>query len=155
MKLSKLTLFLIVSISILGCSSDGNDEEPNLFKQQFKKMAHTWAATEVTLDGADKSMDYAAFEIVFADTDTDLLHTYAVTGRPNGSPWKAAGEWAFNFDGDLLTKFQRDGGAEAIDINYVVTETTLELTFNFVGEGYAAKTAVDATGTWVFKFEKE
>lgn len=154
MKTTKLLMLALLCLSLAACSDDDDKAEPSVFEIQFKKMAHTWAATEVTLDGADKSTDFTSFKLVLDEGDEELLHTYATTGRPAGSPWKAAGEWAFDFNGEVTTKFQRDGGAEAIIINYVVTETTLQLTFGFVGDGYAAKTA-DATGTWVFKFEKE
>jgi len=145
---------LCLTAFVSGCSDDDKkDPEPSLFDIQLKKMAHTWTAAEVTLNGSDKTDDYDAFVLTLAGEEGELANTYTASGRPAGSPWKAAGEWAFDFNGEVETKFQRDGGADAINIEYVVTEKTLQLTFAFAGDGYAAKTN-DATGTWVFKFEK-
>jgi hypothetical protein len=90
------------------------------------------------------------------DKDINTLYNYSLTGRPNGvgdkSPWPASGTWKFKdgVSGVSATTIVRT--EDNLDMNYTVTETQLQLTFLYLGDGYSGRTSA-VGGEWIFVFE--
>lgn len=143
--------FLIASllISSSGCKSKNDDPEP-VTSIQLAKLTKAWKLTEVMLDGTIKESDYPSFELVIAGVKGNELFSYTVTGRPSLSPWPQSGSWSFgtNPESEIVRDPDTD---DEITMQYEVTENTLQLSFEFSGEGYASRTT-DVGGEWVFTF---
>lgn len=119
----KTIINLIFAILILSCSScggDGNDPKP-----ATDQLIGTWKVESITRDDIDMKSYYEDFEITFTK------NSFTTENRPEFSPFYGFGTFnktsntiAITQDGDLLS------------INYTLTATTLELDFNFSGDGY-------------------
>jgi hypothetical protein len=113
----------------------------------------TGATANATLDGVPKKTDYANFTLTISGAYTDAagVYDYATAGRPALSPWPSQGKWSFG--ADPATQLVRDKGtAKQVDMSYSVTETSLEITFQYSGTGESRTSNV--SGTWVFTFSK-
>jgi hypothetical protein len=147
--LSLLGLFAVL-LTYSSCKDDPATPE-SITDVQLAKVAKTWKINTVTLDGNDRTAEYAAFQLVLSGTKGNTSFGYSTTGRPSLSPWKSSGSWQFGTA--VETQMIRDKAtADELAMNYTVTETTLQITFNFSGAGYAARTGV-VTGNWVFTFK--
>lgn len=147
-----LSLLGLVAILVTysSCKSKKTDPEP-ITDVQLAKLAKTWKASAVTLDGVDKLTDYSAFQLALTGTKGNTSFGYNATGRPSLSPWKSSGNWEFGASPE--TQMIRDKGtADELAITYAVTETTLSITFTFNGAGYTARTGV-VKGQWIFTFK--
>lgn len=79
-------------------------------------------------------------------------NTYAALHRPGKSPWPASGTWSFG--ATMTSQLIRDQGTpDELPVTYQVTDSELELGFQFSGSGYARSLA--AEGQWVFKFHRQ
>jgi hypothetical protein len=144
---------LAVLLAYAGC-----DPKPGVTQTeeelQLAKLSATWkigANGNVTLDGVPKKTDYANFQLILTGTPNATSFGYTTSGRPALSAWPANGSW--NFGTTVSTDVIRDKGtAKEIPMTYTVTDTQLELTFNYNGAGEARTS--DVTGTWVFTFTK-
>jgi len=158
MKSFRFVLLLLsvgVLFSLTNCGGDSKPTEP-IADQQLAKLSKTWKLTSVTLDGtAVTTPSYSAFQLVITGTKGATSFGYTTNGRPTGSgalsPWKASGTWSF-VTGQETTLITRDpdNAADKLDMTYVVSESALEISFNFQGAGYPRVDQVK--GNWVFKF---
>ncbi len=152
MKSFKLILLLLsvgVLFTLTNCGSDSKPAE-SIADQQLTKLSKTWKPTSVTLDGTAVTT-YSAFQLVITGTKGATSFGYTTAGRPSLSPWRPSGTWSF-VKGQETTLITRDpeDPANKLDMTYVVSESALEISFNFQGAGY---TRVDQVkGNWVFKF---
>jgi hypothetical protein len=154
MKSLKLVLLLLsvgVLFSLTNCGGDSKPAE-SVADQQLTKLSKTWKLTSVTLNNnAVTTPSYSAFQLVITGTKGATSFGYTTSGRPTLSPWKASGTWAFVKDQEttLITR-DPDNASDKLDLTYVVSESALEISFNFQGAGY---TRVDQVkGNWVYKF---
>jgi hypothetical protein len=117
--------------------------------QQLDLLSKTWKVTAVTLDGTDKMPDYPSFQITFSGTKGQTTFNYSTTGRTPSPlyPWAKTG--TLTFDGTTpATKLTRDDNAI---VTYGVTATQLTASFQFSGNGYAARVG-NVQGLWSFTF---
>jgi hypothetical protein len=148
MKILRVLSFLMVVAVLLtytGCKNGGSDPEP-IENVQFDKLKKTWKVSTVTFEGEDRSDAYTGFQLVLGGTKGTPPFSYTTTGRIFPSPWKANGTWTFG--SAVETQIVRDDGPA---ITYLVTESTLRLTFDFGGPGYDSRTK-EVDGEWIFNF---
>jgi hypothetical protein len=131
-----------------GCSkSSGPGQTPQ--DAQLVKLSKTWKATSVTLGGAAQS-GYTSFQLVISGTAGQTTFGYSATGRPQPpgtlSPWAASG--TFTYGTAFETSLTRE---DALPITYSVTDTQLQMTFNYTGAGIPSRVG-NVQGTWVFTF---
>lgn len=150
LRLLSLISITAVLLTYAGCKGKGSDPEP-IADVQFDKLKKTWKINTVSLDGADKTADYTSFQLTVSGTKGTPPFDYSTSGRPSLSPWKSSGKW--DFGTAVETQIIRDKGtADELAMTYAVTESTLTISFNFSGTGYAARTGV-VSGDWVFTFK--
>lgn len=141
---------LIVLLTYSGCGPDPTPA-PTVEEEKLGLLSATWNATSVTLDGVAKTADYSNFKLTVSGTYPSDLYDYSTSGRPAVSPWPSAGKWGYG--SDPATTIIRDKGlAKQLEMQYTVTESTLEITFMYNGTGEARTSQV--SGTWVFSFSK-
>ncbi|HLZ16930.1 MAG TPA: hypothetical protein VKQ08_07815 [Cyclobacteriaceae bacterium] len=155
--LTVLSLGVIFSFS--GCSGGGGAAESTPDKQFGMLSAKTWTASTVTLNGVDQSSTWTGFKLKISGTKGASTFSYNTTTgtRPALGPWPAGnnigglGTWAFGTD--PVTQITRDPGAanDELPMTYTVTATTLTISFNYTGAGYAARVS-NLSGNWVFNF---
>ncbi|MFZ5970996.1 MAG: hypothetical protein ACOYXA_05350 [Bacteroidota bacterium] len=133
-----------------GCGP-GNPPEPTVEEVQLGKLTTTWTISNVTLDNVSKISDYPQFQLTVTGTVGAPSFGYSTVGRPNVSPWPASGSWKFGTD--PATQIVRDSGADELPMTYSVTDTQLQLTFSYSGNGFTARTS-NVKGTWVFTFTR-
>jgi hypothetical protein len=154
MKLIKLLLLSSSLVSLLIFSNCGGDKKPvvPIPDQQLEKLSKTWRLTSVTLDGTPVTTpSYAGFQLTITGTKGAASFGYTTTGRPSLSSWKSSGTWTFGTDPVTMIIRDADNTADRLDINYTVTDTNLELRYNFQGNGYPARTD-QVKGNWIFNF---
>ncbi len=155
MKSLKLVLLLLsvgVLFSLTNCGGDSKPAE-SVADQQLTKLSKTWKLTSVTLNNnAVTTPSYSAFQLVMTGTKGATSFGYTTSGRPSLSAWKASGTWSFVKDQEttLITR-DPDNTSDKLDMTYVVSESELQISFNFTGSGYQGRTD-QVTGNWVFKF---
>lgn len=149
----KSLLFGVALVALLtysGCGP-GSGNEPSVEEVQLGKMKSTWTISAVTLDTDSKITDYPGFKLTLEGTAGNPTFNYSTQSRPSLSPWPAGGTWKFG--ADASNTILRDSGSDEVPMTYSVSDTQLQLTFNFTGTGYAARTS-KVTGVWVFTFTK-
>jgi hypothetical protein len=154
MKSFKVLFLVIVAVffvSLSGCKKP-EPTPPTPEEEQLEKLKQTWKIEKVTLDGAVKTTDYTAFTLLISGTAGASSFSYTASGRPATSPWPASGTWIFG--ADPLSDIIRDptSTADKLDMKYSVTDTQLQISFNFAGTGYNARTSI-VKGAWVFTFK--
>ena len=143
---------IAVLLTYSNCGGDSPAPEP-VSDVQLAKLSKTWKVNTVSLDGTDRTAEYAAtnFQLVLTGTKGNTSFGYTTSGRPSLSPWKSSGSWEFG--SDPVTQMIRDKGTtDELAMTYAVTESTLDITFNFQKDGYSARTGL-VKGTWIFKFK--
>ncbi len=149
--IAKIFVLLALSAVLLTYSSCDNTKPPTPTDEevQLGKLSKTWktTSTSVTKDGVVQT-GYTNFTLTLSGTVGATSFGYAAAGRPPLSPWLSSGNW--KFDTDPLTSIIRDSGVDELKMTYFVTETTLQLTFNFQGTGYAR--VGNVKGQWVMTF---
>ena len=118
--------------------------------QQLAKLSKTWKASLVTLDGVDKTADYANFTLTISGTAGATTFGYSRAGITQLSPWPSSGNWSFGANPTSEIIRDKDTNDE-LAINYSVDETKLQVTFSYNGTGYPARTS-NVKGSWVFEF---
>lgn len=143
-------------ITYSSCGGGGGNEKP-IQEVQLEKLSKTWKLTGVTLDGASRNTEYSAnaanaMTLTITGSPTATSYAYTTANRPSLSPWKASGTWAYGTD--VATQIVRDpdNATDKLDITYSVTETQLQMTFTFNGNGYANTREEVVKGVWVFTF---
>jgi hypothetical protein len=135
----------------------GGDPEPSIEEKNLKLMSKPWVVTSATLDGPEGNMDdlYLGMELQIGgifNKDINTLYNYqVVSGGPgigDKSPWPRTNDkWKFK-DGASETTIVRS--VDGLEIQYTVSETQLQLIFNYSGPGFRTS-AVE--GEWIFFFE--
>lgn len=153
----KPVLSLFIMAILLGYSGCGPPSEPEPTEEEVKleALSSTWkvgANGNVTLDGKPKKTDYSNFQLVITGTPGATSYQYTTSGRPALSPWPASGTW--NFGNIISQDIIRDKGnaSKEVPMTYTVTDTQLEITFNYQGAGEARTSEVK--GTWIFTLTK-
>ncbi len=144
-----------------GCKSPSGPGESDQDKQ-LKKLSKVWKCTAATLDGSAPvvanlpSYTYVGtFILTITSTAGQTTFNYSQTGTPKDgtnktNPWAPSGTFAFGTD--FATTMTRD---DSLPIQYVVTDNSLQLTFNYTGAGYPGARVNNVTGNWVFTFSPQ
>lgn len=152
MKVLKSLVSLVAIAALVLFSNCGDDpSEPPIQDQQLEKLAATWNIASASRDGV--AVDYTGFKLTISGTPGATSFDYSTQGRPALSPWKSSGKWSFGQS--VETQIIRDPGtADELQMTYVVTDTSLQLTFTFNGNGYSNPRVGVVRGQWVFNFTK-
>jgi hypothetical protein len=160
MKILRNSAFLVVAIATLlsysGC--DKPEPGPSIEEEQLAKLSGTWtvvgAGTNVTLDAVSKKTDYATFELTLTGTPGATSFGYTTANRPTTlSPWPSSGTWEFGESPETMINRDPDKPNEVVAMTYSVSDTQLQIVFNFAGAGYSRTKVV--TGEWVFTMAKK
>ena len=148
-------LVAIVLIGILfsysGCKPK-SDPGPSAQDQQLTKLSKAWTCTDAKLNNVTQT-GYTNFKLTISSTAGQNTFGYSCAGRPTGtksSPWPASGN--FTFGTDFATQLTRDDGTPPLPVTYSVTDTQLQLTFTYSGQGYDGRVG-NVLGTWVYTFK--
>ena len=137
-------LFIGMTFLFSDCKkSSGPGQSPQ--DAQLVKLSKTWKVTgtnDVTLDGTPQT-GYGSFTLTVNGTAGQTTFGYTTAGRPTLSPWPGSG--TFTFGSDFATQLTRD---DALAITYSVSDTQLQLTYNYTGNGFSRTNNVK--GNWVF-----
>lgn len=136
-----------VILIFTGCGGKGTPAESTQDKQ-LRLLSQTWKASTVTLDTKDQSATWTNFQLTITGTKGNTTFDYSCSGRPTLGPWPANGTWKFGTD--PVTQVVRT--EDNLTITYTVTETTLQMNFNYTGNGYSRVSNV--SGNWIFNFTK-
>ncbi|MFN8341959.1 MAG: hypothetical protein U0V64_09855 [Cyclobacteriaceae bacterium] len=151
MKIASRILFLAFAIALTGLSSckKGSDPAPDPAAEQLKKLSKTWKVSTVTQGGTDVTASYTAFTLTVSGTAGAASFGYVTTNRPALSPWPSSGSW--NFGTTIATDIVRDKAtADELPITYSVSDTQLQLSFTFNGNGYQGSRVNNVGGNWIF-----
>ena len=146
-----LSLLLVVAIgfSFTGCKDD--DDKKSETDQQIDKLNGTWKASSVKYQDTDVTSDYSNFTITLTAAAGAKSIGYSTTGRPSGKlgPW--AGSGTLQFGAKPSTELVRE---DDTDIVYAVSGTSLEMSFDYTGQGSMGRTE-SIGGDWEFQFTKQ
>ncbi len=142
-----VAVIVLVLPMLFGCPPK-NEPTPSGTDQQLTKLSKNWVATSAKLDGVDQA-GYTSFTMKPSGTAGQTTFDYSTTARPALSPWAASGK--FTFGTDFATQLTRD---DSLPITYSVTDTQLQMTFNYSGAGIAGR-ANNVKGNWVFTFKPQ
>ncbi|MBS1543625.1 MAG: hypothetical protein JST14_08335 [Bacteroidetes bacterium] len=142
-------LFIGMTFLFSDCKkSSGPGQSPQ--DAQLVKLSKTWAikaSTDgVTLDGTPQT-GYSTFTLTVSGTAGQTTFGFTTDKRPPLSPWPISG--TFTFGNDFATQLTRNDTPTALPITYSVTDTQLQMTFNYSGPGFTARTN-NVKGNWVF-----
>jgi hypothetical protein len=157
-KILSAAILLTCAAMYSACDGGGGDGKSET-EQQFDKLkALTWEFSSATLDGDDRSVDFPNLTLSVDGTFVPEtgVYTYTLGGTtPDRSPWPRSGNWIFGTN--PLSEIIRDPDTQdVIDMEYVVTETSLVLTFTIppTSDGWNGGSRGKAvSGEWVFTFD--
>ena len=139
-----------VFITVLGCGPKNNVPSPE--EVQLNKLNATWAITSVMKDGVAET-GYDNLKLTLSGSNASKTYTYAVTGRPDKSPWPAGGTWTFG--NNVSLQIVRDkGSSDELPMTYSITGNILTLQFQFSNVGYPSGKTSAASGNWSFVFAR-
>lgn len=145
--MKRIPFLIVVTLLVLGACSKKSDPEPDPQAIQLELLSKTWKTKEVLRDGVAQT-GYSGFNVSISGTPGAGSFGYSTTGRPSKSPWPANGLWKFGTP--LESTIVRDpGGANELTMTYVVTDTQLQLIFQFAGSGFDGRSQ-NVTGQWTF-----
>ncbi len=147
---------LFVGLALVGCKKDDSPDPTE--KVQLDKLIGTWSVTSAKLGGTTRD-DFSTMKLVISGTfnssSPEGPYQYVVNGsRPNPSPWPASGSWIFG-DGEAAKSIIiRDSGtANEVQMTYSTDGTTLTVSFNVTGAGWAGTARTEQVeGDWEFIF---
>ncbi|MEQ8363632.1 MAG: hypothetical protein RH948_12235 [Cyclobacteriaceae bacterium] len=152
-QIGKLMLLGVVFAVLLvsqGCKKSSGPGE-TVEDIQLGKLSKTWNATSVKLDNVDQT-GYDNFALTISGTAGSTTFGYSAAGRPTTlSPWLSSGQWKFGASPETQIIRDPDTGDE-LDMTYSVTDTQLQITFTFTGDGYPGRVS-NVKGQWVFTFQ--
>lgn len=147
-------LALAILLGYAGCGGSKGEPTPE-DEVQLGKLTSTWkvgANGNVSLDGVSKKDKYGDFQLVISGTPGATEFDYTRSGGDALSPWPSTGKWSFG--STVATDIVRDKGTnKQVEMTYIVTDNTLELTFDYNGAGEPKRTD-KVTGRWVFTLTK-
>jgi hypothetical protein len=124
-----------------GCKKK-DDPQPSPQDAQLVKLSKTWKFKSVTLDGVAQT-GYTNFQLTVSGSAGQTSFGYTSSGRPALSPWATSG--TFTYGTDFATQLTRD---DALPITYSLSDTQLQMTFNYSGNGFSRVDNVK--GNWIF-----
>lgn len=147
-----IRLALVVTILggfalIQGCKKSSGPGE-SVEDIQLGKLIKTWRTSSVSLDGVDQP-DYSDFTLTIAGVPGAATFGYTASGGPSTRSWPGQGTWKF---GDIPeTQIIRDpDSGDEIELTYSVSETQLQIEFDFSGSGFPGGRTSNVNGNWVF-----
>lgn len=152
MKVLKSLVSLVAIASLVLFSNCGDDPaEPSVEEQQLAKLTKTWKVQSVIQDNVDRTTNYPNFTLALSGTPGATSYSYSTPVRPTlKSPWPNGGSWVFGQS--VETQIIRDAGSpDELQMTYVVSDNSLQLTFRFNGDGYNPRVG-QVGGNWVFNF---
>ena len=108
---------------------------------QAKLVSSTWKMQSVSVDGVDQTSVYKGLALNFTAT--------SFTSTNGGVVWPASGTWSFTSTD--ATAIKRDDG---IQVNMVVTDTTLKLTLTWTKTTFNGGRVESVKGQNVFTMTK-
>ena len=148
-RISTPLVFLGLILIFSGCGSKSTPAESTQDKQ-LGLLSQTWKVGTVTLDTKDQNATgaWTNFQLTISGTKGGTTFNYSCAGRPTLGPWPASGTWTFGTD--PVTQIIRT--EDNLNMTYTVTPTTLQVNFNYAGNGYSRVSNV--SGNWIFNFTK-
>jgi hypothetical protein len=161
MKFLRLTLLFIVIGGLTFITSCGpeNNPKPSIEEKQFKLLSEsTWKVTSVTYEStSDRTDEYLSPDMTLTISEDsnpdDDTYQYTASNRPDG-PWPATGTWSFSSSSPATLLNRHDTGGDLL-VTYSVTETKLQLTFEYAGALIPGGRTSAVAGTWKFVFEPQ
>lgn len=152
MKSFKFLLAFIAVGALLtysGCSKpSGPGQTPE--DAQLAKLSKTWKCTAATLNNTSQAGYINNFILTIAGTAGQTTFGFTTTGRAASAPllpWQSNGN--LKYGTDFATGLIRV--EDNLPITYSVTDTQLQMTFNYTGAGIPARVG-NVAGTWIFTF---
>ncbi|GHN02107.1 hypothetical protein WSM22_35960 [Cytophagales bacterium WSM2-2] len=134
-------LLLVGCLAISSCSKSSS-ETPS--EKALKLLTGTWHISTVTVDGVDKTSQFAGFALTLVP---GLYSTVATVSNP---VWSAAGTWSFTDNN--ATSITRD---DNVVVNITsLTSTSLTLTLQWTKTTYGGGRTSSVSGTHVFTLNK-
>lgn len=145
-------LFLTAT-ALLFISSCGPDTpERPIEEVQLEKLVATWNLSDATLDGTTKKADYTNFKLTISGTPGQTQFSYTTAGASALlTPWPKSGNWKFGDPAETLV-IRLD--TQELPMTYSVSDTQLQLSFNYTGNGIPSSRTSQVKGQWVFTFSK-
>lgn len=152
MKITLKILSFVLVLTVLFSACKKNDPTPpSIQDQQLGKLTASWKASSAKLEGTEQP-GYENFVLTISGTAGATSFGYTAGGRPSNSPWPASGTWKFGDNPE--SQIVRDPGGDEVIMTYSVSDTELQVTFNFSGVGYPSSRVANVKGEWVFAFKK-
>ncbi len=149
---SKALLFTLLLGGMVYFTSCKKPTDPPKSDEQIRteELSGTWVlqsgANAVTLDGNDRSADWAGFTLTLGDK------SYTTSSSASPEVWPASGTWEFGKNADNSVNVNVLVRNDGIEIQNAVTETSLTLQFTYTAPG-GRLTGLE--GDWVFKMVKQ
>lgn len=135
---------------ISGCGPDTPDRP--IEEVQLEKLVATWNISDVTLDGTTKKSDYTNFKLTLAGTPGQTQFSYTTSGATALlTPWPKNGSWKF---GEPVETVAIRMDTPELPMTYSVSDTQLQVSFNYTGNGVPSSRTSQVKGQWVFTFTK-
>jgi hypothetical protein len=156
-----LSLVVLASLVTLYTNCGGDDPAPaSKEKVQLDKLVGSWDLTSVT-DEAGARTDFTSVVMTISGTYAadGGTYNYSCTGTfPSPSPMPKTAPFKFGADpnSQLLRVHSLDPTA-GFPMNYTLSNNNqnLQITFNYVGAGFAGGRISNVEGDWVFNFTKQ
>ena len=143
-------LMTVVSLGVIlivsGCGGKSTPAESTQDKQ-LGLLSKTWKVASDSLNTTDQTTSWTNFQLTISGTKGSTSFNYSCTSRPTSlGPWPASGTWSFGTD--PVTQIIR--AEDNLNMTYTVTATTLQLNFNYTGNGYPGPRVSNVSGNWIF-----
>lgn len=143
---------LVLGSLLLFSNCEPKPPERPIEEVQFEKLSGTWTASDVTLDGSSRRAEYTNFRLTIAGTVGQATFTYATQGATALlTPWPRNGTWRFGEPAETVI-IRMD--SPDLPMTYSVTNTQLQISFNFSGTGFQPARTAQVRGDWVFTFSR-
>jgi len=147
---SYLSIFVIISLFLLACKSDDNDE-PTLAEVQLNALrAHSWEVVTVVRGSEDVTVFYEGFTITFDGTlnkDKTNVEPGTYTTVNGGKTFTTPGTWYFDST-NIEEKMILDDRPTGYILEEANGKETLRLTFNYEGDDRGRLSGV--AGDYIF-----
>lgn len=140
MTYSRVACLAIIVISLLITACGGSDKENEKDRTNRLLKSTTWNLSRVTVDGVDKTSDYAGMTLKISEG------SYTST---NGEPvWPTSGVWKL-----VDSKTAERDGSETVRMD-VLSETTLTLSLDWQKTTFGPGRISSIQGAYSFEFIK-
>ena len=151
------SLFILVSAGIFYASCDGGDDpQKSQEESQLEKLKGTWNIQSVVNDATTRTDEYPGMTVAFSGTFSEggtYNYTSDATSWPDTSPWKALDAWKFD-PASIASVIVRQ--EDDVPMTYTLSnaDKTLELRFDYSGDGFHNARVESVAGEWIFTFTK-